>query len=273
MEIRTSTIHINEIEAPNTLYKYRNWVNDNHKTIITERTVFMAPPSSFEDEKEFRNFKRYDLMSDKDIYEKYLHMSKEHNKQFSRQQHRTHAREWTKKAPFKDLENLKRFQEEHYSEYDERVGVLSLTAHNGELDMWNYYSNRGEGFCIGLDSHVLFTYMGGGGKVEYPEDGLPIIYGNDPPELERWKQIFNKELKWKWEKEYRVDIFNPNGLTKARRQVALPIECFKEVIFGWSMSKEIKHTIVKACESSHLEVSFYDTQPNEHNVLIIPFST
>src|SRR5690554_5666174 len=89
-------------DLPNTLYKYRIWEDQYQQTILTERIVYMAAPTSFEDQKDCKLFKRYDLMSETDIYQKYLNTSKEVNLNWSRQQHRAFAREWTKKSPMRN---------------------------------------------------------------------------------------------------------------------------------------------------------------------------
>ncbi|WP_426583183.1 DUF2971 domain-containing protein [Mucilaginibacter sp. R-33] len=268
LEINITTVNRNEITAPTPLYKYRSWTNDHHKSILTARTVWMAPPSSFEDEKEFRNFKRYDLMSNTEIYNKYLAMSLDHNPSWTRQQHRAHAREMTKHPPFRNQKYLKEHQERSYNEYDKRIGVLSLTAIKDSFEMWDYYSDKGNGFSVGFDTLTLFKYMGSGGEVVYPPDGLPVIYGTDDFMVERWKQVYNKEQKWEWEQEYRVELFNPNGLTSTLRKVVLPPECYREVIFGWKIPEEHKIAIREACKQSGLAVNYFQSSLKDGVIII-----
>jgi len=55
-------------ELPDVVYKYRFWNDNYHKEIIYEQIVFMAKPSSFEDKLDCKLQKRYDLMSNQDIY-------------------------------------------------------------------------------------------------------------------------------------------------------------------------------------------------------------
>ena len=270
MEVTITTVGRNEVHAPSPLYKYRTWDKENHRTILTSRTVWMAPPSSFEDEKEFRNFKRYDLMTDIEIYNKYLGMSHDRNPGYTRLQHRAHARKMTKHAPFKNLEYLRNHQEQSFREYDRRIGVLSLTAIKDSLALWNYYANAGSGFSVGFDTITLFDYMGSGGEVVYPEDGLPIINGTDDFIVERWKQTYNKEPKWSWEQEYRVELFNAQGLTNEQRRIQLPSECFSEVIFGWNMHEENKIAIKAACRESNLSVSYFQSVLHDNIITIDP---
>lgn len=243
-------------DIPETLYKYRVWDDNYQKTILTERTVFMAAPTSFEDKKDCKLLKRYDLMTEQDIYEKYLKTSKEDHPNWTRQQHRAFARNWTKKSPMKDKEFVKRQQEENFIEYDKRFGVLSLTANSSNLDMWNKYSNEGRGFCVGFNPKILFNHLGGGGPVQY-YDKLPDILHNDEFEVERFKQVFSKERKWEFEQEYRTHKFSPNPATVNDRQIQVPKEAYKEVIFGWQMEDDMKNSIMAACKDQSLKVDFY----------------
>ena len=78
-------------------------------TILTERQVWFAQPSSFTDPFDCKNPLRYDLLTEKDIYNKYLSASKDDHPNWVRQQHREFARDWTKKSPMKNNERLKEF--------------------------------------------------------------------------------------------------------------------------------------------------------------------
>jgi hypothetical protein len=49
-------------DLPKTVYKYRNWSDNFHKEIITEQIVFMARPTSFEDQSDCKLIKRYDYL-------------------------------------------------------------------------------------------------------------------------------------------------------------------------------------------------------------------
>lgn len=226
----------------------------------------MAPPSSFQDELEFRNFKRYDLMNDTQVFEKYLKYSHEYNEHFTRFQHRQHARHMTKVTPFKSPTRLAAFREDMYLKYNKNIGVLSLTENQKNVKMWNYYANSGKGFCVGMDTHLLFNYMGASGIVNYLPEGLPMIYHDDPPEVERAKQVYFKTIDWKWEEEYRVDVFNINGLSDAQRKVSLPPSYFKQVIFGWDMTEASKAAIKEACRLSGLDVVFFQATLNSNDV-------
>ena len=262
MKAAKSIVNTEDIKVPPVVYKYRTWESEKHKTLITKRTVFMARPSSFEDEKEFRNYKRYDLMNDQEVYNKYLELSIIHNPGHTLDYHSNYAMEWTQRAPFRDELYLKEAQEKHFREYDDRIGVLSLSLYNDNLSMWNYYSCKGNGLCVGLNTKKLFPLMGEGGPVNYPYDGVPIINVTDSFDIQTWKQVYNKEVKWAFEKEYRFTVFDKTGLTDYNRGIVLPAECFEEVIFGWAMPRNVKTSIINACDVSGLKVAFFEASIN-----------
>lgn len=68
-----------KLTYPDIIYKYRIWNDEFQKTILSERKVFLAPPTSFEDKKDCKLFVRYDLMTNLDIYKKYIEIFKIEN--------------------------------------------------------------------------------------------------------------------------------------------------------------------------------------------------
>lgn len=255
-------------EYPKSVYKYRKWNDAYQKTIITEKTVFMAKPTSFEDKKDCKLLKRYDLMTNQNIFSKYLNFSKEENPTWKREQHRQHAKEMSKNSPMKNVEYVKRAQEQDFLEFDKRFGVLSLTANHLNLNMWNKYSDDGKGFCVGFDPKIMFTFLGGGGKVIYYKE-LPNILFNDDFHTEHFKQVFSKEDIWSFEEEYRTHKFFENPPTDIERCIKLPSEAYKEVIFGWATPESIINEIKEACKIKKLQVEFKKVMLTDNEIKII----
>nr|WKN35058.1 DUF2971 domain-containing protein [Tunicatimonas sp. TK19036] len=254
---------------PKKVYKYRVWNDVYQKTILTERVVFMAPPSSFEDKKDCKLFKRYDLMTEQDIINKYLEHSRNENSGWTEQQHLAFARRWAAKSPMKSKEYLKKMQEDHFNEFDERFGILCLTGNPLNLEMWKKYSNNGEGYCVGFDPKILFKFLGGGGKVEYYEN-LPDINHYDDYHIEHYKQVFSKEKKWSFEEEYRTHKFYPKPATILDRKIIIPPEAYIEIIFGWNLSRKHSNPIVQTCKKQKLNVRFNRCVFENDKLEIIP---
>jgi hypothetical protein len=266
--IKVAKIEINDSpEYPENIYKYRKWNDNYQKTIITEKTVFMAKPTSFEDEKDCKLLKRYDLMTNQNIFDKYIELSKNDNPNWSRNQHRQNAKELTKRSQMKNISFVKKAQENDFLEFNKRFGVLSLTANPVNLKMWNKYSDDGKGFCVSFYPEIMFPFLGGGGKVIYYKE-LPEIFYNDEFHLEHFKQVFSKEDIWEFEDEYRTHKFYQNPPNDIQRRVVLPVEAYKEIIFGWATPENIINEIKEACKNQKLKVIFKKAMIIDNEVII-----
>lgn len=255
-------------DFPPTIYKYRSWTDNFHKEIISEQVVFMAKPSSFEDLLDCKLQKRYDLLTDNDIYNKYFEISKKDNPNWARQQHRKFARDWFKKSSMRNMEYIKQKQKEHFTEFDNRFGVLSLTANPKLYAMWDKYSDKHQGFCVGFHTKKMFKNLGGGGEVAY-YDKLPDILPFDSYEIEHFKQVFLKEKKWAFEEEYRTHRFYPKPATIEDRRIKLPKDCYKEIIFGAKQPDDQRQEIISICQDQELTVEFYIEKINVKNEITI----
>lgn len=250
---------------PELVYKFRRWSDEYEKTVITEKKLYLAPPTSFKDKKDCKLLVRYDLMTNLDIYQKYLRDSKREHTHFTKEEHKRYALKWTTKSPFKDKKDIKRQQEEHFMEFDKRFGVLSLTANKSNIAMWNKYSNYGNGFCVGFNSAILFDQLGGGCEVKYYPK-LPDIYHDDPFIIEHFKQVYSKEEKWSIEEEYRTHKFFEKPANLSDRLIVIPNDAFQEVIFGWNLTVQDKNEIIQYCNSQKLKVNFYNSYLHNNEI-------
>lgn len=259
MSIDVNHSTLDELNFPAIVYKYRDWNHRYHKRFIDEREVFMAAPSDFEDDKDCKIPTRYDLLTKKQIFAWAMRLSEIKNPNFNRDQRRKDARDWIKKKMFKN----KKFLEEHHDYYSQehnlRRGVLSLTEEPCLEEMWNKYANKSEGFCIGYNSRIMFEYLGGGGKVIY-HDVLPIIFPE--PIMEHLKmhalQLYSKEMKWEFEKEYRTHKFWPAPATIGDRQIQLPKEAFNKIILGKNISQKNRNEIIMSVKNNIGDIPIFD---------------
>ncbi|TYP94876.1 Protein of unknown function (DUF2971) [Fodinibius salinus] len=240
---------------PQILYKYRSWDNIYHKTILTEKQVYFAAPTSFEDPLDCKNKIRYDLLTDEDIFQKYLSDSQSINSNFSNSEHIKWAKKHFDKSPLRAPAKLKKMQEKKFEEYDERIGILSLTAEPRNSQMWEKYSNYHRGFCLGFNSKSLFKSLGGGGVVDYVKE-LPQIHPFYSYKEQHYLQVFKKLEKWEFEKEYRTHIFSSSTMSKEDRIVEVPASSYNCLIIGAKMPKKQKDDLMKSIpdELSHIRI-------------------
>lgn len=250
-------ISFEEAYHPVTVYKYRSWDNQFHKTIITDQTVYFARPTSFEDPFDCKLQKRYDLMTDCNILAKYIEVSREDHPNLSREQHRDFVKYWVENSPLHDKNYVKQVMEQEFKDFDGQFGVLSLTPNPSNLTMWEKYSNEHRGFCVGFNFLEVHHFFGGGIPVQY-YDVLPIINWNDPLELEIIKRIGSKDKKWEKEEEYRAHKFNHNLRLEENRIVKIPSSCYTHVIFGAIMPDHDRTEIIDVCKKNRLYVGFFE---------------
>jgi hypothetical protein len=239
-----------ELDIPETIYKYRTWDDAFHKTILTHLQVFLSPPKMFSDPLDCKNPIRYDLLSDEDIRWYYYNNSKTTNTEFNEDQHQQFAEEWFQKSPIRDKEFIKQSLEKDFNRFNDRIGILSLTADPANIDMWNSYSALHTGICVGFNSRIMFQHLGGGSEVTYCSE-LPIIKPHpwEDRTIQSHKQVYYKLNKWEFEKEYRTQHFSYNPLSDEERIVTLPRESYKEIIFGTAIKQDDKEEIIKICRN------------------------
>lgn len=228
---------VQDFDYPRTLYKYRNFVNPHHISILKKQEIYFSFPSDFEDPLDCKVPTRVDLLTNTQIRKIYEHHSREMNPHFSRKQHKEHAIKWKEKGLLKNKSRLRKLQAEQFAEYNKRIGVFSITENYQSEEMWNKYSENFTGFCVGFEPRVLFDYLGGGGKVIYQKE-LPTIWPRPMHSFDDQirLQVFTKLEKWSFEEEYRTTIFSNKGLLLSDRIIKIPKDSFREVIIGDGIS-------------------------------------
>jgi len=261
--------NFDDMNLPPILYKYRDWEEEteNHKKVLTEKELYFASPADFTDKHDCKIPICYDLLTDKEIYEKYFEMSKRDNSRFTQQQHQEFAIEWQKRGLMRDKKHLEEMKKEFSEKFNKDFGILSLTAVPDNYEMWNSeYANFKKGFCVGFSAKPLFEFSrdfgGSGGKVNYCKD-LPIIKGIENPIIQYCLQIYSKLEKYKDEKEYRIAKGNIQN-----RKVKIPSEIFAEIIIGEKMPAEIQNEIIKLAKKDFPNVTISKASFNNNKVKI-----
>lgn len=119
------------------------------------------------------------------------------------------------------------------------------------------YSDDNKGFCIGYNSKLLFTFIGGGSEVLYT-DSLPIIKPFEDYYIQHHKQVFYKEKKWSFEKEYRTHKTWPKPAKLSDRNITITKECIEEIYFGINTPEEDLIEIKNLLDSYMPHVKIYN---------------
>lgn len=262
-------VSFNELKFPKIVYKYRT-VNDiYHKSILTEQSVYFAPPITFEDELDCRIQERFDLLNDEDIYNQYYKMLQQQNPTVDTEVIKNEVVKWTSLGMLKDKVRLQAMEEFFWEEFNERFGVLSLTKNNHSLRMWTKYADDFNGFCVGFKPEILFSRAGGGGIVNYVKD-LPLIHPFDSPETKRNLLTFYKLLKWKFEGEYRLQKMWDHPITIKERKVIIPSEGFSRLILGQNVTNDLRIEITKQAKLINPNINISIAVKNNGKVYLRP---
>jgi len=260
-----------KLSFPRVVYKYRRADNAIHRTILTDQAVYFAPPKSFEDKFDCKIPIRYDLLTDDEIFDNYLQTLREINPQWDPLYLRDQAIIWRNMGLMRDKGRLELMDVHYYNELNERYGVLSLTAEPANIKMWKKYSNNFNGFCIGFDPKVMFKFLGGGGAVEYCKK-LPIIMPSDSIDLRVVTLTFSKLNKWKFEKEYRTQMFWPHPIKDDERKIVIPNTAFIEVILGHNINSVTQKEIIKQAQIINPAIEIKITNLVKKRVRIKPYA-
>lgn len=249
MDYRIEYIDNIEFKHPAVLYKYRCWNNDLHKKILLENKLYLASPKDFEDIYDCNIPEKFPSRSE--LYTFFFDKANKDNPEWTRQEKRRFAREWSKKSPLAKPKELSALVDKFNKEFNNRFGVLSMTLDRNNDEMWRKYANDHQGFCIGFDTNLLFDCVGGGGEVQYVEK-LPVIdFVKDDFKSKHIKNIFFKEDKWSFEKEYRLHKMWKHIVTDNERNIELPANCIVKIILGKKMSSYEKGEIKAICKLKH----------------------
>jgi hypothetical protein len=257
MKVETELIPFHELKLPDTLYKYRDFNDSDHLRLISHREVYYSSPDKFEDKLDCKNPSRWDLVTQKEILNKYFDDVRENHPHLADEDQMQMAYELAQNTQVTNPDFVAKRQEETFKSFDLRTGILCLTAYPGELKMWEKYGTNHTGFCVGFDPKVMLNGLGsGGGEVDYVEE-LPDIHPiKDSHLIQSTKQIFKKIDIWNFEKEYRSYIFRNRELIREDRIVKVPAEGIKEIILGAAMpeTNERKLLAIIPKELRHIKI-------------------
>ncbi|MFN0290023.1 DUF2971 domain-containing protein [Pedobacter helvus] len=240
-DIERKLINFDEVDFPETLYKYRYFSKENNISIITKREVYFSKPSGFEDPFDCKVPTRWDLLTDEDILNYYYEDSlRELNSTATIEERMEFAIHNANNNALRDKEFINAKQAEDFAKYDERIGVLSLTPYNNLYELWEKYAENHTGFCVGFEPNFMLKGIGTGGGIVNYHNELPVILPlyKMPFEIQMQYQIFGKLMEWEFEKEYRTILSKDGILTENERKKILPVQAYKEIIIGAKMTEE-----------------------------------
>ena len=242
------------------VFKFREWEDDNHKMMIKDNIIHFASPSSFNDPFDSTIPFRYDLISDDELRKAYCRVLKHDEPNISRPEMRRRAREEVKKEFAKGeayLEGARKIIEE----FNTRMfGIFSVAKEHYHLLMWSHYASYHKGFCVEFNYELLVDFctqyflekekLLEAKEIIYQEE-YPILIPTIEDDVEYMlRPLSIKSKLWEYEKEYRLIVYEgPN------ENVVLPDGIITGIILGCKMPDQYKNEIKAIADSKKINIA------------------
>ncbi len=274
---------------PKILYKYRDWENDYHKKIITNKEIYFPCFSELNDEFDGQQPFRFD--NSNVSFEKHKKVLKSTNKnEFDKLTNKELNQMYQK---FQSGQDWKEYYSQHIKIINKFFGVYSFAKTNDNQQLWGLYANSNKGFCIGFETSEIYNSIIGFDKNIAQDIGIDInfiaqkngistdnnieglfkptlgyVTYDDNPILMPFTDklsfydyqnlFFTKKKKWEYEEEIRM-----LKLFASKKTFIINKNSIREIIFGVGMSQEHKNEIIEEIESAGFEnVCFYEVAKN-----------
>lgn len=251
--------------APQYLYKYRFWNNDNHKRLLTHNELYFTSARKFNDPFDCTVPVRYDLMTREQALALYRKHLKKDNPQWSSEKIEQEAISYVEEGSYRDPKNWERWLDWQKKFKYRYFGIFSVTEVPDSILMWSHYADSHKGFCVGFDAEKLHMFRRTyweetDAKIDHVEveyfDDYPILRPCEKREVDEVKeQLRIKASDWKYEKEHRFILI---GETK--KKVLLPNGIVSEVILGCRMPLEHKDEIIGALRQRPTRIRLFQAK-------------
>jgi len=251
-------------EPPKIIYKYRNWIDDHHKRMLTMNELYLTSPKKFNDPFDCRIGQNFSLLSQKEADEYVTNLAISKYAEVEKQGSdlavviRNFERRFANKTEFQAKADSQLFDIQ-----DHCYGIFSCSRRWNSILMWSHYSANHTGICIGFWWEKMMTLIdkniiGKCGDVSYATNFpkiKPRIARLDNEVMKRaFIQTHTKAKEWEYEEEYRFMHNNPEGIPESKRTIKVPNNFFAEVILGVAIPNEYRDEIILICKEKGIPV-------------------
>lgn len=241
-------------KAPPIVYKYRDWSNPYHQSILTENTFWLSHPKDLNDPYDIRVPVRFDyseiehplffekLKTHAPIRHPFIHPESREFKVICENQ-----MDIIRSNPANHFEG--NYLEIRESNLYDPVGVLSLTFDALNETMWAHYGSNSKGFCVGFDTVALAKGIECGfGFVTYQDEPPVHSFIKDIEENQK-DQMFLKHSKWIYEKEFRFLTLRIQS--DKDRAIKTDPSTVREIVLGQNTSDTHRDEIIKILKEKY----------------------
>lgn len=235
---------------PETLYKYRNWNDPNHRRLLEKGEIFFTSPKHFNDPFDCKICFDIHSVAEVDIKNVRERMIRRDHPSLTRKERRKLDRKMVKgfNRDLKDPEFLSHARAGILDSLERTFAIFSLSGSCDNILMWSHYADKHSGFCVGFNVPKLCEYLEK--VVSLPKTLLEIKYQDSFPSIRFHRQkerievlddmLSMKARNWRYELEHRLVV---NG--KVDFAVDVPADVIESVILGVRMSQTNRKAAVQ----------------------------
>lgn len=255
-------------DVPPLVFKYRDWANPIHRTIIEQGQLFYTDPREFEDSEDCNLPIRYDLLSEEEMIVSAVTIARDMFPNWNETALNYEAKRLAVQMKTRPASWHEEMARNTYNSMCDHIGVISFSAVPDNEFLWHHYANGDTGFSIGYDSCQLFNHLGGGTPVSYYEQLPKVLPRPFMSHEEQWViQISSKRIQFASEKEYRCFTFSDSPLFIDQRKVTIPSSAIGCIILGRDCSASNGREIRAAASASIGDIIEETIDPNGRMVL------
>lgn len=264
-------------EKTTTLYKYRSWDNNFHRSILIHNKLYIPSIAELNDPFDFQLNLDFSLLDTDEKIEKYLTLSiNDYLKTVQLTEDEILKLEKIRSDHKWSIQNdkvnyTKKISEQILSIYFKHFGVLCLSKVWNNILMWTHYSNNHCGFCIGFNKKKLndLVFLGSHGPVNYSKKYPRIdpVKWNENVLSTMFIESHTKSIHWKYENEYRyTKIWHPETPTSKDRVYHFKNGLIDEVIIGLETTVDNENEIREICLRKNIPV--YKVQKSDKDFVL-----
>ena len=249
------------------LFKFRNWGNPKHQSILRQQLIWFANPSSFNDPFDCMIPPRYDFLSKEECNNLYIHLTRELNPGRDIASIIAEADEKTSNAPFRNSESLESDIKNFLDKRNKSYGLFSACKANSNLLLWAHYADAHRGFSVELDAEKMDDMFNSLFHTDgHLIKGFPVIYVSEYPILkphptnedhDYWDILLHTKSKyWEYEQEYRYIYADRSDLARK-----LDPGIISAIYLGCRMPQEHKDEILDVIKINLPHVIVYQAKP------------
>jgi hypothetical protein len=175
---------IDQRKIPGTLFKYRQWENLDlvpyekafGRRVLTEREIYFPSPDQFNDPFDgtlpFKYKKKQ--LTPENVFLKLVEIFTQSHPEKSISEIHAMCYKRQHEGGFDSDKYWRDNHKNHIKVINESFGILSLATKRDNILMWSHYADAHQGYCVGLDTNMLYeTQQIQIGKVIY-SDRFPV---------------------------------------------------------------------------------------------------